>query len=105
MVARNSWQGAVIYNTLQAEPLAVVASNSRMLARVLVTADVLRRYRPGQQVKVDIHGSVRPAKVYSLGVEAVRVEYSGAVYELDAVFDVRPGEVLRPSEAVQLILP
>jgi RND family efflux transporter MFP subunit len=105
LVARNVWKGDVVYKTLQQEPLLVIAPNKSMLARALVTADVLRRYRPGQRVRIDIHGRLREGTVYSLGVEAVRVEITGAVYELDVIFDVKSGELLRPSESISIVLP
>lgn len=104
VVARNAWKGEVIYDTLQRDPLIVIAPTDRMLARALVTADVLRRHRPGQKVRLRLLGRVRDGTVYSLGVEAVRVELKGAVYELDVVFKPLPGELLRPSESVQLLL-
>ncbi len=105
VVARNAYQGAVIYKTLQQAPLIAVAPTDRMLARILVTADVLRRYRPGQPAKINVRGRVRDGVIYSLGVEAVRIDPDGAVYELDVVFDSRPDEILRPSEFVQVTLP
>jgi len=105
IVARNAYDGAVIYKTLQQAPLVAVAPTGRMLARVLVTSDVLRRYRPGQAAKVNVRGQIRDARVYSLGVEAVRIDPEGAVYELDVIFDSSPDETLRPSEFVQVILP
>jgi multidrug resistance efflux pump len=105
VVARNAWNGAVIYKTLQQEPLIVVAPDDRMLARALVTAPVLRRFRPGQSVKVRVNNSLRDAQIYSLGVQAVRVELEGAVYYLDAIFERRPSELLRPSETVQIVVP
>lgn len=105
VVARNAYEGAVIYKTLQQEPLVAVAPTDQMLARVLVTADVLRRYRPGEPAKINVHGRMREGRIYSLGVEAVRIDPEGAVYELDVIFDTRPDEVLRPSEFVQVTLP
>jgi len=105
VVSRNVWTGDVVYKTLQQRPLIVIAPNERMLARVLVTADVLRRYEPGQPARVNLFGEMREAKIYSLGVEAARVEVQGAVYELDVVFERRPDELLRPSEVVQVVLP
>jgi RND family efflux transporter MFP subunit len=105
VVSRNVWTGDVVYKTLQQTPLIVIAPDDRMLARVLVTADVLRRYKPGQAARVNLFGEMREAKVYSLGVEAARVEVQGAVYELDVVFERRPDELLRPSEVVQVVLP
>jgi RND family efflux transporter MFP subunit len=105
VVERNTYDGAVIYKTLQQEPLVAVAPTDRMLARALVTSEVLRRYRPGQSASVVVRGERRPAAVYSLGVEAVRIDPDGAVYELDVVFDARRDEILRPSEFVQVILP
>lgn len=105
VVARNAWNGAVLYKTIQQEPLIIVAPDDRMLARALVTAPVLRRFQPGQKVKVRVNNTVRDAQVYSLGVQAVRVELEGAVYYLDAIFDRKPTELLRPSETVQIIVP
>ncbi|WP_295538543.1 efflux RND transporter periplasmic adaptor subunit [uncultured Thiohalocapsa sp.] len=105
VVERNAYDGAVIYTSLQQAPLVAVAPTDRMLARALVTAEVLRRYRPGQEAAVIIRGERRPAVVYSLGVEAVRIDPAGAVYELDVIFDARPDEILRPSEFVKVVLP
>jgi RND family efflux transporter MFP subunit len=105
VVARNAYEGAVIYTSLQEEPLVAVAPTGQMLARVLVTADVLRRYRPGQSARVKVRGREREAKIYSLGVEAVRIDPDGAVYELDVIFDSKSDEILRPSEFVQVTLP
>lgn len=105
LVSRNVWTGDVVYKTLQQTPLIVIAPDDRMLARVLVTADVLRRYRPGQAARVSLFGEMREGKVYSLGVEAARMEDQGAVYELDVIFELRPGELLRPSEVAQVFLP
>ncbi|WP_058557366.1 efflux RND transporter periplasmic adaptor subunit [Thiohalocapsa sp. ML1] len=105
VVARNTYDGAVIFTSLQPAPLVAIAPTDRMLARALVTADVLRRYRPGQPATVLVRGERRSAEVYSLGVEAVRIDPDGAVYEIDVVFDTRPDEILRPSEFVQVLLP
>jgi multidrug efflux system membrane fusion protein len=105
VVAQNGFQGAVIYKTLQQQPLIAVAPTSQMLARVLVTSDILRRYRPGQSAKINVRGQLRTGTIYSLGVEAVRIDPDGAVYELDVIFDSKPDEILRPSEFVQVTLP
>ena len=40
-----------------------------------------------------------------MGVESVRVDLQGAVYQLDLIFERRPDELLRPSETVQIVLP
>jgi RND family efflux transporter MFP subunit len=105
VVARNAWRGEVVYKTLQQEPLLVVAPDDKLLARALVTAEVLRLHRPGQAARVNVLGQAREARIYSLGVEAVRVELQGAVYPLDVIFERHPNELLRPSEAVQILLP
>lgn len=105
VVARNVWKGEVIYKTLQQQPLIVIAPDDKMLARALVTANVLRRFRPGLPARVNVLGELRPGQVYSLGVEAVRVELQGAVYYLDVLIERRPGELLRPSETVQIVFP
>ena len=105
IVDRNVWQGEVIYETLQQEPALVIAPDGSMLARALVTASVVRRYAPGQPAQVRILGKLRDARIYSLGVEPVRVELQGAVYYLDVIFELQGNETLRPSETVQIILP
>jgi RND family efflux transporter MFP subunit len=105
IVDRNVWQGEVIYETLQQEPALVIAPDASMLARALVTASVVRRYAPGQAAQVSILGKLRDARIYSLGVEPVRVELQGAVYYLDVIFELQGEESLRPSETVQIILP
>lgn len=105
VVERNAEQGAVIFRSLQPKPLLTVAPSDKMLARILVTSEVLRRYRPGQDAKARVRGALRDGAVYSLGVEAVRIDPDGAVYELDVIFDSQPDEILRPSEFVQVILP
>ncbi len=66
---------------------------------------MLRRYRPGQPARVNILGQMRDARIHSYGVEPVRVELQGAVYQLDVIFDMRADELLRPSETVQILLP
>lgn len=104
VVSRRVWNGAVIYKTLQQEPLIVIAPDDRMLARALVTANTLRRFKPGQPAQIGINGTLREGRVYSLGVQAVRVELEGAVYYLDIIFERRPNELLRPSETVQIVL-
>jgi RND family efflux transporter MFP subunit len=105
VVARNAWNGAVIYKTLQQEPLILFAPDDRMLARALVPISVLRGFQPGQAVKVRVNGTLRDARIYSQGVQAVRVEREGAVYYLDAIFERLPNEFLRPSETAQIIAP
>ena len=105
VVSRKVWNGAVIYKTIQQEPLIVIAPDDQMLARALVTAGTLRRFKPGQPARIKINGTMRDGRVYSLGVQAVRVELEGAVYYLDIIFDRRPNELLRPSETVQIVLP
>jgi RND family efflux transporter MFP subunit len=105
VVSRNVWKGAVIYKTIQQEPLIVIAPDDKMIARALVTAPVLRLYRPGQSARVKVANNVRDGRVYSLGVEAVRVELQGAVYYLDVIIDRSPMEPLRPSETVEILLP
>ncbi len=105
IVARNAWQGDVIYKTIQQLPLIAIAPNDKMIARALVTAPVLRRYRPGQVARVKTANGLREGRIYSLGVEAVRVELQGAVYYLDVLIERAPDEALRPSETVEIVLP
>jgi RND family efflux transporter MFP subunit len=105
VVARNVWNGAVIYKTLQPEPLISIAPDDRMIARALVTAPILRQYRLGQAARVRTQTGLREGRIHSLGVEAVRVELQGAVYYLDIMIERSPNEVLRPSETVEIQLP
>lgn len=105
VVARNAWKGEMIYKTLQQEPLLIVAPDDQMLARALVTANVLREYQTGQPARVRVLGDLREGTIYSLGVVAIRVDLQGAVYPIDILFDRRPQELLRPQETVQIVLP
>lgn len=105
VVSNTAWQGAVIFAGKQDQPLVSVAPDDQMLARVLVTADVLRRYPTGSSAKVLVNGDARSGKVYSQGVEAVRIEPEGAIYELDIIFKRSGKELLRPSESVRVVLP
>lgn len=102
---KNAWKGGVVYKTLQSEPLIAMAPIGSMLARVLVNSDTMRKYKPGQAAKVIIRGKTYPGKIYSLGVEAVRIDPTGAVYELDIIFKHPANELLRPSQTVKVILP
>ncbi|MFN3785301.1 MAG: efflux RND transporter periplasmic adaptor subunit [Thiothrix sp.] len=105
VASKDVWQGAVIFAAKQDKPLITLAPDDQMLARVLVTADVLRRYPVGTNAQVLVNGAKHGGKVYSQGVEAVRIEPEGAIYELDIIFKRNANELLRPSEAVQVILP
>lgn len=105
IVSNIVWKGAVIFAGKQEQPLISLAPDNQMLARVLVTADLLRRYPPGSSAQVIVNGRARNGKVYSRGVEAVRIEPEGAIYELDIIFNRSSKELLRPSEGVKVILP
>lgn len=102
---KNAWEGTVVYKTLQQKPLVSVAPYGRMLARVLVNSTILQRYRPGQPARVNIDGKLFKGRVYSLGMEAVRIDPEGAVYELDILFNYPPSIVLRPSQTVKVMIP
>lgn len=105
IVEKNAWEGTVVYKTLQTKPLISIAPNGTMLARALVNISTLQKYKPGQPAKINIRGKIYPGRVYSLGVEAVRIDPSGAVYELDIIFNHAANETLRPSQTVKIILP
>lgn len=105
IVSSTAWQGAVIFSGKQDQPLVSLAPDDQMLARVLVTADVLRRYQVGSSAQILMNGEARSGKVYSHGVEAVRIEPEGAIYELDIIFKRNGKELLRPSESVRVVLP
>lgn len=105
IAANTAWQGAVIFASKQDQPLVTLAPDDQMLARILVTADMLRRYPVGSTAQVLVNGGNRNGKVYSQGVEAVRIEPEGAIYELDIIFKRNAKELLRPSESVKVVLP
>lgn len=105
IAANTAWQGAVIFAGKQDQPLITLAPDDQMVARVLVTADVLRRHAVGQSAQVLVNGSSRNGKIYRQGVEAVRIEPEGAIYELDIIFKSNNKELLRPSESVRVVLP
>lgn len=105
IVAQNVWQGSVVYKTQQKKPLLAIAPNGRMLARVLVNANTLGQYRIGQPARVSHHGKIYKGKIYSQGIEAVRIEPKGAVYDLDIIFNHNPRDLLRPSDVVNVSIP
>ncbi len=105
IVNKNVYDGGVVYKTLQKKPLIAIAPSGKMLARLLVSSKILRRYKPGQPAKVTILGKTYHGKVYSLGVEAVRIEPNGAVYELDIIFKHSPQALMRPADIVTVTLP
>ena len=105
IIAHNVWEGDVIYKTLQQTPPLTIAPSNQMLARLLVSADVLRRYRKGQTATVNIKGKNMKGRIHSLGVESVRIEPNGAVYELDVIFNRNHQTALRQAEVVQVNLP
>ena len=105
VVAMNAYEGGIVYKTLQKRPLVSIAPHSKMLARVLANATILNRYRVGQTARINNHGKNYTGKIYSLGVEPVRIDPNGAVYELDIIFNHNPREVLRPSDVVKVSLP
>lgn len=105
IASNTAWQGAVIFTGKQDQPLISLAPDDQMLARVLVTADVLRHYPVGSSAQIFMNGSTRNGKIYSHGVEAVRIEPEGAIYELDIIFKRSAKELLRPSESVRVALP
>ena len=105
IITQNVWQGSVVYKTQQKEPLLAIAPSNRMLARVLVNASTLGHYKIGQPARVNHHGKIYKGKIYSQGIEAVRIEPNGAVYELDIIFNHNPRELLRPSDVVNVSIP
>ncbi|CAA6803647.1 MAG: Secretion protein HlyD family protein [uncultured Thiotrichaceae bacterium] len=105
VISRNTFTGDVIYKTLQQTPLISIAQNQQMLARVLLTAGVIQKYKKGQVAKVAIRGKNYTGKIHSLGVEPVRIDMNGAVYELDVIFNNTSHALLRPAESVLVSLP
>ena len=104
IITKNNHEGGVVYKTQQREPLIEIAPNGKMLARILVPSHVLKRYRPGKKARVTVSGKHYNGVVYSQGVEAVRIEPGGAIYELDIIFNHSPQDLLRPSEIVKVNL-
>lgn len=105
IIHRNVWSGDVIYKTMQSTPLISLAQNRTMLARVLVSAKTIQNYRKGQAATVTVRGQQYQGKIYQLGVEAVRIEPEGAIYELDVSFKPTAKAGLRPTESVTVSLP
>jgi multidrug efflux system membrane fusion protein len=105
IISKNNHEGGVVYKTQQREPLFEIAPSGKMLARLLVPAHVLKRYKPGQKARVSVNGKNYNGAVYSQGVEAVRIEPGGAIYELDIIFNHSPKDLLRPSEIAKVTLP
>ena len=106
IVAKNAHEGGVVYKTQQTQekPLIALAPNDKMLARLLVRSNVLSQYKPGRKARVTVNGKNYNGIVYSQGVEAVRIEPGGAVYELDVLFHHSPNAMMRPSDVVTVVL-
>ncbi|MEB8430771.1 efflux RND transporter periplasmic adaptor subunit [Cocleimonas sp. KMM 6892] len=104
IITKNNHEGGVIYKTQQREPLFTIAPSGKMLARILVSSQVLKRYKPGQKARVTVNGKHYNGFVYSQGVEAVRIEPKGAIYELDIIFNHNPQDLLRPSEIAKVTI-
>ncbi len=105
IVTQNIWEGSIVYKTQQKEPLLAIAPSGEMLARVLVNAPAIEKFNLGQNARVNVHGKIYHGKVYSKGIEAVRIEPRGAVYELDIRFKYNPKVILRPSDVVNVLIP
>ena len=105
IVATHAYEGSVVYKTQQTKGLIAIAPNTKMLARLLVRSNILGKYRPGQNAKITVNGKHFNGKIYSQGVEAVRIEVGGAVYELDVIFNHSPRDLMRPSDVVTVTLP
>lgn len=105
IVSLDVWKGDVIYKTMQSQPLLSIAPSEQMLARVLVSSKILHQYKKGQKATISIHGHHYKGVIYQLGVEAVRIEPEGAIYELDISFKPPANSGLRPTESVRVSLP
>lgn len=105
IVSRNVWQGGGIYKTLQNPAPIIIAPDDKMLARALVTDRVLNRFRIGQPAKVTLAGKTYNGKIHAIGVESVRIDPEGAVYELDIIFNHGRQNVMRQAEVVNINLP
>ncbi|MGV6808694.1 MAG: efflux RND transporter periplasmic adaptor subunit [bacterium] len=108
VIAQRAWAGDIIYKTLQKDALISIAPYKKMLARALVPVTILQRYKKGQTIHLTVRNQRYTGKVYQLGVEAVRIEPEGAIYELDVSFQPTLNGSslrLRPTETVTLHLP
>jgi len=95
----DTWPGQVILKELQADPPVLIADGRRMVARARLTAERIREFKPGDPLEVRVEGGQwRKAEVYRMGVESEDIIDRGAVYGMDAVFEVAPGESLRPGQ-------
>lgn len=105
VVELRSWPGQVVVKALQRDPLIVVADGRRMVARARLTADAMSSLKPGEPAMVRLErGDWRKGYIYRLGVESEDISERGAVYALDVVFPVAPGEGLRPGQFAQVQL-
>jgi RND family efflux transporter MFP subunit len=108
VIAQRVWAGDIIYKTLQKDALISVTQYKKMLARALVPVNILQRYKKGQTIDLTVRNHRYTGKIYQLGVEAVRIEPEGAIYELDVSFQPKLNGSslrLRPTETVTLHLP
>jgi len=99
VAAVSTWPGQSIVKQLQRDPLVLLADGRRMVARARLTADRIDDFRMGDPVEVRVEGGGwRPGRVYRMGVESEDIIDRGAVYALDAMFEINPEEGLRPGQ-------
>jgi len=92
-----------IANRFQVEPLIVIASTEKMIARASVKADELKEMHLGQSIDVKVNGTVIPAKVTGLGLEPIG-NTQDSNYALEVTFDTA-GKIYRKGQTAKITLP
>ncbi len=96
-------QHQTIANRFQVEPLVILASSGKMLARANLQASDLQGLRLGQTLEIKIQNETLSGKISRLGLEPVGNNQT-PMYVLDVEFDTA-GKTYRKGQAVSIILP
>ncbi|PLX60816.1 efflux RND transporter periplasmic adaptor subunit [Sedimenticola selenatireducens] len=87
VVAVTAQRGQAVISGLRAEPLVELAQDSPLLARAAVSAEQAARLTQDSVVQVEIGGRQLDARLRHIGLEPLKVDQAGPLYELQVLFD------------------
>ena len=100
VLKRQAEKGQVVSPTLMPQVLLVLVSSETMKVRVLLESQELKKFRPGQAVKVKIADRIFPGTISMLGLEP---EDNATAYFLEVEFNTQ-GKLIRSGEKAKVIL-
>ena len=87
VVAVTAQPGQAVISGLRAETLVELAQDSPLLARAAVGAEQAARLTQDSVVRVEIGGRQLDARLRHIGLEPLKVDEAGPLYELQVLFD------------------